>query len=70
MIGAVESEIYSICEVLVVDIGYRKDVDKMFRSTQPLWLKYMQVTLSQKYNGCFVVWLIIEKAVGNIGNDT
>lgn len=70
MLGAVESEIYPLCEVLVVNIGYWKNVDKMFRSTQPLWLKYMQVTLSQKYNGYFVVWLFIEKHIGNIGNDT
>lgn len=33
MVGEVESEICSICEVLVVGIGYGKDVEKMFRST-------------------------------------
>lgn len=49
----------------MVAIWYGKVGDKMFRLIQPLWLKYMQVTLSQKCNSCFVIWLLIIKCLGN-----
>ena len=51
-------------DFFVVGIGYGNGAGKMLRPTQPVLLKYMQVTLSQKYNG-FVVQLLIVQHIGN-----
>ena len=64
MVGAVDSKICSMVDIFVVGIGYGNGAGKMLRPTQPVLLKYMQVTLSQKYNG-FVVQLLIVQHIGN-----
>ena len=65
MVGAVDSENCFMVDIFVVGMGCGNDAGNMLRSTQPVLLKYMQVTLSQMYNGCFVVRLLIVKHIGN-----
>ena len=60
MVDAVDSKICSVVDFFVVGIGYGSDAGKMLRSTQPVLLKY-----TQKYNGCFVVQLLIVQRIGN-----
>ena len=55
MVGAVDSENCFMVDIFVVGMRCGNDAGNMLRSTQPVLLKYMQVTLSQMYNGCFVV---------------
>ena len=55
MVGAVDSENCFMVDIFVVGMECGNDAGNMLRSTQPVLLKYMQVTLSQMYNGCFVV---------------